>query len=274
MKIVIPENPSIGLCVATHSAVSYVHLNLEAAKRHEPDLPILVHDDSSDKQAELKALCADYGAEFTSTPFRLIPTLGDLSAFVAALRWGHEKGIDIVVKCSRRFIVNKPWVDGLRDLMVNTQYCTASGADCHFFFGFRSEWVAMHVPSYVASGAYAEMEAAVLRNQPYDSLPEAWYHHRARDVHQWAHNPVDFISHADNVDDPQCDLLVRSEKGFPRPGNYDGFVWYAGLLGLARSQKINGVLWHDSHTPEDYYKLSTEFGLDYSYHNFVILPGE
>lgn len=221
----------------------------------------------------LNLLAKSYGKEFTSTQSRRAVAVGDLAAFAAAILWAEENEIDIVVKCSRRFIINKPWVTGLRALMVNSGYATASAPCARFKFGFRSELVAMHVPSWRASGAYEQMAEAVRKNVPYDGLPEAWYHHRAREVHRYAHYPDPNTSHYDDVNHPDCDMLIASEIAFPRPDGYAAFAWWMDVMGVARTQPIQGVLWHDLATEWDYWRLSEEFGLSYELDEFKVEPG-
>lgn len=275
MKTVIPLRPlKIGIVIATHSAEAYVALGLEALKRNEPNVAVLVHDDSSAQEERLKELAGEYGAAFVSTSRRLPATVGDLSAFAEALKWGQLSGLDVVVKCSRRMILNKPWSVSLSELMSNTQYCTACAPDCRFNYGFRSELSALHVPTWHASGAYAQMAEAVRVGVRVDSLPEAYYHWRARDVHNFAHQAHPLVSFSDDTSNPQCDLLVRSEGMFIRPDNFAAYAWWTNVMGLARTQKMPNVLWHDSHEPSDYLSLSQSMGLPYSLESFIITPGE
>lgn len=268
----VPADARIGICLCTYGSIPYIHLGLEALKRNEPDVPVLVHDDSSADQLKLKLLAEEYGADFVSTDMRKVPTVGDLSGFVEALRWGQMRGLDIAVKCSRRFVIYKPFAAGLRELMHNMQYATACAPCGHYLFGFRSEVVAMHVGSWHAAGAFAQMQEAVRINQRYDSLPEAWTHHRARDVHRFVHPVAEEASHAGNVLEDGCDYLVRSERAFNRPDSYAAFAWWP-LMGLSRHCRVPGVLWHDSHQPEDYAALAKEYELPYKKEDFVVIPG-
>jgi len=275
-----PADAKVGICIATYGSVPYVHLGLEALHRHENmliqgyehgTLRLLVHDDSSPDQEALKRLCADYlvAPDFVSTVSRRVPTIGDTSAFVEALKWAEREGLDVVVKCSRRMILNKPWVAGLVELMHNTGYATASGACAWYRFGFRSELVAMHVRSWIDSGACAEMEACVRENRQPDPLPEAWLHHRARDVHRFVHPTVESASHMQDVNHPDCDMLVRYEQAYVRSDHKEAFADWA-LMGLSRRDRVPGVLWHDIDTPAEYAALSAEFGLPYTADQFEI----
>lgn len=272
MKEIIPYKPIIGMVIGTYASIPYVHLGLEALRRHEPLVRVLVHDDCSPKADELRELCGAYGADFISLDYRHAPTVGDLSAFVEGLRWGKANGLDIVVKNSRRMIWNKPWVAGLQELAHCTQYATYTGACSWFGFGHRSECVAMHVPSWIDSGAFAMMEHTANANQPFASLPEAWHHWRARDVHKFVHPVVAEHMGPNGVHIADCDFVTRHESYYPVSGNCDGFQqWPA--LGLHRGQRIPGLLWHDSHSFSDYADLAAEFGLPYTTEDFVIIPG-
>ena len=75
---------TIGLVVGTFAAVPYVHLHLEARRRLYPHVPLLVHDDASPKQGELRRLCEEYGCEFESNDIRQPACIGDI--YVSARR--------------------------------------------------------------------------------------------------------------------------------------------------------------------------------------------
>jgi hypothetical protein len=274
MRTIIPENPKIGICLATHAAVPYIDTGLACLRRHEPQIKVLVHDDFSNDRLKLNLLCDKYGADFFTTEYRKVETVGDLSSFAEALRWGQENNLDIVVKCSRRFIADRPWSSELANLMHSTQYVTATGHTPEFGFGFRSEWVAMHVPTWVGCGAYAAMAETARQNQYYDPLPEAWYHHRARQAHAFAHPQDEPTCHQNNSNHPDCDFLVMSESRFARPATCDAYIWFASLLGLARKQIVPNVYWHDSRTPFDYFQLAKKYDLCYEPAEFMITPGE
>jgi len=268
----VPANAKIGIVICTYGSVPYVNLSLEALRRYEPDIAVLVHDDCSPDADRLREVAASFGADFVTTESQRVATVGDLSGFAEGLRWGQSKRLDIVVKCSRRFILAKPWSQGLRELMHNTGYATACGPCAHFGFGYRSELVAMHVGSWIDSGAMARMAQAVRENASYDPLPEAYDHWRARDVHAFVHPVDDSVSHANDENHAECDYLVRSERLYPRADSYAAFAWWTAVMGLCRTQRIPGVLWHDSHTPADYAALAATFGLPWTTADFEIDP--
>lgn len=273
MKIVVSGAAKCGIAICTYGSLAYVELGLAAIRRHEPETPILVHDDSSEHTLALRLLAKRYGADFVTTDYRRVPTIGDMSGFAEALKWGDAEGLDIVVKCSRRFILDRPWSAGLAELMHAMQYPTATAPCAHYKFGFRSELVAMHVPSWHAAGAYAQMAQAARENRRVDSLPEAWYHNRAREVHRFVHAADEAASHVGDLTHPQVDYLVRSEMAFPRPDTYAAFAWWQ-LMGLSRHCRMPGTLWHDSHDPLDYYRLAQSYELPWELLDFLVVPGE
>lgn len=269
-----PADAKVGICIGTHASVAYVHLALETLRLNNPDVRVLIHDDSSDEQEALRSLAALYGADFVSTESRRMPTVGDMSAFAEALHWGSHEGLDIVVKCSRRFIIDRPFADGLRELMHNLRYATACAPCAHFSFGFRSELTAMAVEPWIRSGALVALDELVRQNQPH-GLPEALYHEIARRVHKFAH-PTS--SGADDDHHPACDYVVRSEQRYGRRNeqgsdSWDSYAWWP-LMGLSRVSRVPGVLWHDIDGPLEYAALAQYYHLPYDEAAFTVTPGE
>lgn len=272
----IPESPSIGVCVSSFAAFSYVHLQLEAYRRFAPDVPLIVFDDSSHQEAALRDLCASYSAEFVRSEYRHVAAIGDLYGFVTALEFGLRRELDLVVKVSRRFVIAKPWVYGLQELAANTQSATYTGADAYHDFGFRSECVAMHVDSWVQSGALREMKGYCERNEVfYVGVPESYHHDLAKEVQQWAHPLIGTPTAAQSWTDPrgypnskEFDPLARHETLFKRGDNYAGYVSWP-LLGLHRKQRIAGILQHDVSQPYDYAEMARDWDLPYRTADFL-----
>lgn len=270
----IPANPKIGIVICTHRSVPYVHLGLEALSRNEPDVKVLVHDDCSVDKAEIEELARRYGADFVSTVSRRIPTVGDLSGFAEGLKWGKYNGLDIVVKCSRSYIINKKWSEDLGALMHNTQIPSATGACAFWQWGWRAELVAMHTRSWIDCGAFAMMEAAVEANEPYAGLPESYSHDRAKEAYRWLHPADDSVSHWTDRDNPDCDFTVRYDMTYPHNDNHAGFVPWFSVMGLHRNQRVPGTLWHDNAGPYDYVAMANDLDLKYSPQDFERIPGE
>lgn len=263
----LPLNPKIGLSIGTYASPGYVHLQLESVKRFNPEVKVLVHDDCSPVGPYLRKLCEEYDADFTSTESQRVPTVGDMGAFAAGLRWSTVNNLDITVKISRRFILAKPWANGLIEIFQNMQYPTVSGACAWYGFGFRSELVAMHTKSWVDAGILTEMEGLVVRNELFAGLPECWYHQRSREVLEFIHRPNVNALSGGYVHDINFDPLVRYEAYYPTPETCNGFAKWP-IMGLHRHQPIIGTLWHDVATAREYWQLSQLWGLPYSCSDF------
>lgn len=170
--------PKIALVVGTFAAVPYVHLHLEARRRLYPDIPLLVHDDHSPKAGELAALCRSYDAEFVETATRFPPSKGDLSAIAYGLAWARERGVDVLVKMSRRFVPKIRWVDGLKELVEESDYATYSSWTTSFGFGFRTECLGLAVGEWFARGLVDDLTAAIYASET--PFMEGFMHDLAR----------------------------------------------------------------------------------------------
>jgi hypothetical protein len=96
-----------------------VYLHLENARRHYPELLLLVRNGGSPGFMQLNDLCREYGAEFSAASARAPqrpPGLGDLAVFFHGLLWAHGRRLNILVKMSRRWLPCRNWVPGLLEL--------------------------------------------------------------------------------------------------------------------------------------------------------------
>lgn len=230
--ILFPNNPKIGLVIGTHGTPSYIHLHLENAKQLYPDVPIMVHDDCSDKILELNSLCKDYDASFDFNHYRLGHYLGDIFIFVKSLLWAKRQKIELLVKMSRRWLPLRDWREELIALAIEGQYPTYSSYCSHCRFGFRTECIALHVDSWLS--VWNELYITAISGQDI-GLPEAYMHVMAKRVCQ-------------------------------NPGSY--VMWP--LMGDSRFTRYPDVLWHSACSVADYVKRSQDLGLPYSENDFVI----
>ena len=169
---------AIGLVIGTFAAVPYIHLQLEARRRLYPHVPLLVHDDASPAQEELRRLCGEYGCEFETNDRRLPSHVGDVSCFVGGLLWAQQNHLDILVKLSRRFLPLEDWTTELRDLALASQYPTFCNVTKTFGFGFRSECVGMAVREWISDRAHEQLAMiAITAESPF---VEALVHNIAR----------------------------------------------------------------------------------------------
>lgn len=260
--VMMPQDRHLrfGVVIGTYGSSAYIELGLACLRRHEPDLHVLVHDDGSPEGDRLNAICQRHGAEFFTHPMRYAPMVGDISAFVEGLKWARLRGCDVLVKFSRRWVVDKPWSSGLLDVVTGSGYATFSGTDAHREMGFRSECMALDVAAWVQSGTATRMEAAVAANTQFTTMAETWYHELARDVHDWL------------MPSPRGALISASERFFRRPFSWNAYGWWP-LLGLSRAYPPAGVLWHDAASPEVYAALAQQYGLAYTVEDFTLAEG-
>lgn len=264
----IPPKANIGVVIGTYGSAPVVETSL-VALRNEGHfaMPILVHDDHSPDFERLGDIATKYRA-CLCTPGRRIgkpgqSMLGDMSAFAMGLEWASVNNIDILVKFSRRWIVNRTWVSSFQELAHNTQYATYSATDMMCGLGFRAECCALHVPSWMESGGYDMLRTQIaIGQQPVQGMvggAEGWYHDVARHVHRWAH--------PDSQD--RSDLCAYSEGYFTKSESWSGYGFWP-MMGLSRAQKLPGILWHHSCSTSEYAALAKEFGLSYTEADFEL----
>ena len=234
--------------ISTFASAPYVHLQLEFIRRILPALPVLVHDDHSGDPL-LPVLCRRYGVFFqrNSVPFGF--PAGDLTSFVHGLRWAASQQLDILVKFSRRFIPTHDWVMPLQHLARANQCPTFSSICRNLNWGFRSEAVGMHVPSWVGAGMIETIELEC--HAPYVVFVEHFIHQCARTVLEAA-----------------IDQDVRSWRCSTPYPEYDGSFVMWSSLGQNRVVKVPGLLWHHSCSTSDYYAESKRMGLSYTLPDF------
>lgn len=274
MKLIIPiDRPlKIGFVCSTYGTPAYCHLALELWKRNEPGVKFLLHDDSSPEGDVLRDLALSYGANFVSTVTRKWWYPGDMSAYVEGIQWGDRCALDAVVKCSRRMTLLKPWSANLEQLMQGMQYATASRPCSHYNFGFTSECVALHVPSWINSGACAEMEGHVREGYwPDNNVAEVYYHQLVRKVHRYAHPTEEEVSHTSNANHPDRDYVVHFDRTYIRGQSWEAYAHWQ-MLGLHRHMELPWLLWHDWAQVSHYAAVARELGLPYTEADFVVPP--
>lgn len=89
----------IGMIIGTFAAVPYVHLQLEARRRMYPEVPLLVHDDSSKQQERLRKLCAEYGRTSSRRRSDYHHTMGIFRAFHAGCNGRRNMVLSFFSSC-------------------------------------------------------------------------------------------------------------------------------------------------------------------------------
>lgn len=245
----IRNGPKTGVVVGTFSALPYVHLQLEAWRQFYPEAACLIHDDCSAERGAIEALAKSYGAEFMTSPVRHIHHLGDLTVYPKGLEWAQRRGIEVLLKVSRRWIWKTDWRPSAFALIKDSGNPTLSHFTSSFAFGFRTESVVFDVNVW-AGGPF--IEEAMRRVWGPDHVFVENY------IHTWA---------IMLGDDPGSERWQEYKKTNPIREERRGYPPWT-LLGRSRCEKSETHLWHDANPPEDYAALATEWGLPYTAEDF------
>jgi predicted O-methyltransferase YrrM len=255
--LIIKTNaPSVGLVIGSYGAPAYIHLQLEAWKRFYPTIPLLVHDDLSSASDQIADLCQIYGASYYKTKQREGHQEGDLSACIKGLEFGRDRELDIMVKFSRTWLPLDNFVPCLQQLAYESQYATYSHFCNACGFGFRSECVGWHVPTYVEGGYLDKMKEALPHGH------EAWGYVE-RFLHQIAKDVVDHSACLAN------DIYRASEPSRREDRCHYGLWDWMGDNCHKRNER---QIWHTCDTPLDYYRASVLYRLSYSLEAFEYPP--
>jgi len=236
---VIPEqawtaDPGFGLVISTYGAEPYVHLSLAVRARHYSEVPALVVDDGSERAAELARLAKRHGADFRGNPETMNHTRGELLAICHGLRWARRRGLDVLVKMSRRFVPRVDWRPGLREAVRKTQHATYAGA-FDATYGLRSECIAFEVERWLPRVARLE----TLARESSWLWVEDVLHQTAREILPW------------------------------RTGEQDGFALWD-FPGPGKWTECDSHLWHHTASAEDYAATARKYNLPYTEIDFEL----
>lgn len=145
-----PDNPTIGVVIGTYGSTAFIQLQLYYLTVVNKIKKVLIHDDCSPNQNQLKALAKKYNVDFYSTPKNMfykecVGSIGDQNTFFQGLLWAKQNNIDILVKLSRRLIPCENWSDNLiklakqTDAIAFTSWCEKDQFNC------RTEGIALSV---------------------------------------------------------------------------------------------------------------------------------
>jgi hypothetical protein len=247
---IFPTPPKVGLVISTYGGVPLVELALAVRQRLYPDIPALVHDDASPDADRLQSLALRYGADFQCNSSRLSHQMGDLSGLIGGLRWADERGIQLLVKMSRRFIPLINWVPDLIKLAMESQFPTYANQCTHYRFPIRTECIGFHVQDWLAPDVAGEITAFMLSNLT--SLRVELY--------------ID--DYARKVCTRLCDAARDYERRTPFMRHRLGFaIW--DLIGNDRHQPTRSCLWYNANPPEHYAAAARELGLDFGLDAFL-----
>lgn len=242
------STPTIGIVVGTFASVPYIHLQLESRLRNYQSIPILIHDDGSNKNAELQELCLQYGADYEYNTIRQPHCIGDLTAFAGGLLWAKSKNIDILVKISRRWLFRVNFIDDLQKLALSSQYATICNYTTTFNFGFRTECIAMNVAQWSKPNSFEQIVEPI--RTPRGIFVEGHLHNIARELEK-----------------QNCVKAKHYRATHPITPDKNGYAFWD-IMGNDRMKKSGNYLWHDANKAIDYAQQAEQWSLPYSLDNF------
>lgn len=128
--LLLPGDVPAGVVIGSYKWPSVVELNVKLIRAKCGDVPILVSDDSSARQPQLREACKRLGVDFVSTHERIGHMGGDVAAFHNGVRWAKAKGLKVVAKLSQRMLIlRERWLQkGAEELLASglplaTQEC-------------------------------------------------------------------------------------------------------------------------------------------------------
>lgn len=265
-----PRLPSVGVVVGTYGALPYIHLHLGIRARLYPEMPFLVHDDCSPQRDELAALCARYDADFISSTMRNGHYGGDTSAFMHGLCWAPSRGVNWLVKFSRRFVPLYDFRLEVARNAVSFPFPTQTGYHVgnHHEFGFTTSAIAMHVGAWSAPirsyGGRSTISVLADKITAWNGeLFEAWMHDRARTLAQ-------AVSEQE-ICFPDLNAArlreVIQEEG--RPTRWDGYAHWPILGGQHGGQTVGALFHSNDEALRRYELLSNALQLPYNQSHFA-----
>jgi len=253
------DNPKIGVVIGTYGCIPYIDLQLHFLKNVNHIDNILIHDDCSPYQEQLKELTNKYNVDFYSTQKRMwhkscIGSIGDTNSFYQGLLWSKYKGLDILVKLSRRLIPCYNWKDSLIQLALNSDASTFSSFCTKDPFNIRTEGIGLNVDiwtkSYPLQGLLWTIE------NEYSIFAEFWMHEMAKTLS------------GNNYSQKWKEYCDKHKYGYL----HSGYGMWQDILGTCRYTNENrheNVLWHMYNSIEDYLNVSKQiFGDKYTLQDF------
>jgi len=252
----IRETPNVGVVIGTYGLPNLAALQICLIRKHCGDVPILITDDCSDgtgitpiEDSNFGKLCKlardNKDVIVWSNPTRFGHAGGDLTTYFVGLQWAAVKNIDVLCKLSQRCLIDIPnWLqDGAMSLWktgmsTSSQKCREGNS----FFDIRSEAMLMNVDKW--------------------NIPTILDHLRARRL---------------SPEDGRPGVAAEAVLWDTIRDRLDGKLHPWSIMGEDRMTKYPGLIWHCSHTKEEYKALFEREGLemdkDFTCKGWIHLPG-
>jgi hypothetical protein len=147
------ENPEIGIIINANENIQYLDLHLHYLKNVNNFIKILVYDNCSNIQKELKSLCNEYNVEFYSSPNKLysdkeIGNISDIDIIYQGLLWAKQNNIEVLVKFNVDIIPCYNWKSNFLSLIKESNGITFASSvnNNDYNINFNSDFIGFYVP--------------------------------------------------------------------------------------------------------------------------------
>ena len=238
----------IGVVIGTYGCIPYIDLQLHFLKNINHIDNILIHDDCSPYQKQLKNLAKQYNVDFYSTPKRMwhkscVGSIGDTNCFYQGLVWAKQKNIDVLIKLSRRLIPCYNWKNNLLKLMNESDANTFGSFCTKDPFNLRTEGIALNVNTWTRSYPLNALLWTIQNEYPI--FAEFWMHEMSKTIS------------ANNFSEKWKNYCEQHKFGYL----HSGYAMWQDFLGTCRYTNENrhdNVLWHMYCKTEDYLNVSNQ----------------
>ena len=239
---VYTNNPNIGVVISTYGNLSYVELHLHYLKNINGINKILVHDNCSDNNEQLKSLCAKYNVDFysPSTPLFFhegVGNIGDVNSIYQGLLWAKYNNLDILVKFSDKLIPCYEWKTDLITLAKKSNAITFSSYCTKDLYNMRTECIGLNVQAW--SKQYPLQCIQFIINNELPILEHIWFHELSKTLS------------GNNYSDTWINYCKANKYGYL----HSGYAMWQTILGTNRHTDENrhkNTLWYMYSKDEDY----------------------
>ena len=142
----------VASCLFTAGSPPFLHLQLAAATRYTPGVPIYVYD-TGHADDRMEALCQQYGATYQRHPVATRHHHGTQWGIASCIRWAAANGFDFAFLRSRRYVPLFDWRADLAAVAARSPHPTYGSGSPREHLLLRSDCLAVRPTRWVQTGA-------------------------------------------------------------------------------------------------------------------------
>ena len=153
--------------------ILYLALQLHYLKNVNNFTKILVYDNCSDKQNEIKNLCDEYNVDFYSPEAQLysdneIGSISDIDIIYQGLIWSKQNNIELLIKFNVEFIPCYSWKSEFLTLVKNSDAITFTNFinNENYNINFNSDCIGFYVPAWCSDYPLQSMLFSIQNEMP------------------------------------------------------------------------------------------------------------